>query len=66
MWRGRQKVERMPRSGQECWSKQKWMGERKRLGNLSGRQRLSGEQTGEQTYRTDVEGWEEGWLDVEK
>ena len=33
--RGGQKVERMPRSEQECQSEQKWMGEQKWLGNLS-------------------------------
>ena len=60
MQRGRQKVEGMPRSEQECQSEQKQMGERKQSGNLSGRRKLSGEQTGEWTYWMDVEGWEEG------
>ena len=44
MWRGRWKVEGMPRS------EQKWMGEWKWLGNLSSGWKLSGEQTGEWTY----------------
>ena len=60
MWRGGWKVERMPRSEQEWRSEQKWMGEQKWSGNLRGGQKLSGEQTGEQTYRTDVDGQEEG------
>ena len=60
MRRGGWKVERMPRSGQECRSEQKWMGERKRLGDLSGGQKLSGKWTGVWTYLMDVEGWEEG------
>ena len=58
--RGRQKVEGMPRSEQECWSEQKWMGARKWSGDLSNRQELLGEQTGEQMYWTDVAGQEEG------
>ena len=66
MRRGGQKVERTPRSGQECRSKQKWMGEWKWSGDLSSRWKLSGKRTGEWTYRMDTEGWEEGWLDVEK
>ena len=56
MQRGGQKVEGTPRSEQECQSEQKWMGEQKWLGNLSGRWKLSGKQTGEQTYQTDMEG----------
>ena len=60
MQRGRQKVERMPRSEQECWSEQKWMGERKWLGNLSGGRKLSGKRTGEWMYWMDMEGQEEG------
>ena len=36
------------------------MGERKRSGDLSGRQKLLGKWTGERTYRTDAEGQEEG------
>ena len=59
-WRGGQKVERMPRSEQKCRSEQKWMGEQKWSGNLRGRQKLSGEQTGEWTCQTNVEGQEEG------
>ena len=50
----------MPRSEQECWSEQKWMGVRKRSGDLSGRRKLLGEWTGEQTYQTDMAGREEG------
>ena len=46
----------MPRSEQECRSKQKWMGEQKQLGNLSSGWKLSGEQTGEQMYWKNVEG----------
>ena len=60
MQRGGQKVERMPRSGQECQSEQKWLGVQKWLGDLSGGRKLSGEQTGERTYRTDAEGREKG------
>ena len=60
MQRGRQKVERMPRSEQECQSEQKWMGAQKQSGNLCGRRKLLGEWTGEWMYQTDVEGWEEG------
>ena len=56
MRRGRRKVKGMPRSEQECQSEQKWMGEQKWSGDLSGRQKLLGEQTGEQTYRMDMEG----------
>ena len=56
MQRGRWKVEGMPRSEQECWSEQKWMGAWKWSGDLSSRWKLSGEQTGKQTYRTDAEG----------
>ena len=58
--RGRQKVEGTPRSEQECWSEQKWMGARKRSGDLSGGWKLSGERTGERMYRMDAAGWEEG------
>ena len=58
--RGGQKVEGMPRSEQECWSEQKWMGAWKRSGNLSSGRKLSGEWTGEWTYQTDTERWEEG------
>ena len=36
MQRGGWKVERMPRSEQECRSEQKWMGEQKQPGNLRG------------------------------
>ena len=57
--RGGRKVKGMPRSEQECWSEQKWMGEQKRSGDLGSGWRLSGEQTGEWTYRTDAEGWED-------
>ena len=60
MRRGRQKVEGMLRSEQECRSEQKWMGARKRLGDLSGGRKLSEERTGERTYRTDAAGREEG------
>ena len=60
MWRCRRKVERTPRSEQECWSEQKWMGEWKRLGNLSSGWKLLGEQTGEWMYWTNAEGQEEG------
>ena len=56
MWRGRWKVERMPRSEQECQSEQKWMGEQKWSGDLSSRQKLSGKWTGKQMYQTDAEG----------
>ena len=56
MWRGGWKVEGMPKSEQECQSEQKWMGAQKWSGDLSGRWKLSDEQTGEQTYWTDVEG----------
>ena len=56
MWRGGQKVERMPRSEQECRSEQKWMGEQKQSGDLSSRQKLSGEWT----YQMNMEGQEEG------
>ena len=66
MQRGGQKVKGMPRSEQECWNEQKWMGAQKWLGDLSSRQKLSGEWTGERTYWTDAEGQEKGWLDVEK
>ena len=52
--------ERTPRSEQECWSEQKWMGARKRSGDLSGGRKLSGERTGEWTYWTDAAGREEG------
>ena len=58
--RGGQKVEGIPRSEQECWSEQKWMGVRKQSGDLSGGRKLSGERTGEWTYRTDMAGREEG------
>ena len=54
------KVKGMPRSEQECQSEQKWMGERKRSGDLSGGWKLLGEWTGERTYWMDAEGWEEG------
>ena len=60
MWRGGRKVEGMPRSEQECQSEQKWMGARKRSGNLSGGRKLLGERTGEWTYWTDAAGREEG------
>ena len=50
----------MPRSEQECQSEQKWLGVQKWLGDLSGGQKLSGEWTGERTYQTDAERWEEG------
>ena len=56
MQRGKQMVERTPRSEQECRSEQKWMDERKRSGDLRGRWKLLGEQTGEQTYQTNVKG----------
>ena len=56
----------MPRSGQECQSEQKWMAEWKQSGDLSGRQKLSGEWTGEWMYQMDTEGQEEGRLDMEK
>ena len=56
MQRGGQKVERMPRSEQECRSEQKWMGERKWSGDLSSGQKLLGEWTGEQMYRTNADG----------
>ena len=59
-WRGGRKVEGTPRSEQECWSEQKWMDARKRLGDLSGGRKSSGERTGEQTYRMDAAGQEEG------
>ena len=55
MQRGGQKVERMPRSGQECQSEQKWMGEQKQPGDLSSGQKLSGKWT----YWMDMEGREE-------
>ena len=55
-WRGGWKVERMPRSGQECRSEQKWMGEWKWLGDLRGRWKLSGKWTGEWMYQTNTEG----------
>ena len=54
--RGGRKAEGTPRSEQECRSEQKWMGEWKWSGDLSSTQKLSGEQTGEQTYRMDAEG----------
>ena len=60
MWRGGWKVERTPRSGQACWREQKQMGEWKQSGDLSGRWKLSGKQTGKRTYQTDVAGQEEG------
>ena len=60
MRRGGQKVEGMPRSEQECWCEQKWMGAQKWSGDLSGRQKLSGKWTGERRYWMDMEGWEEG------
>ena len=60
MQRGGQKVERTPRSEQECQSEQKWMGERRQSGDLSGGWKLSGEQTGKRTYWTDTEGREKG------
>ena len=60
MPRGGQKVEGTPRSEQECRSEQKWMGARKRSGDLSGGRKLLGEQTGEQMYRTDMVRQEEG------
>ena len=56
MRRGRQKVKGTPRSEQECQSEQKWMDEWKQSGDLSGGRKLSGERTGEWTYRTNVEG----------
>ena len=40
-WRGGQKVERMPRSEQECRSEQKWMGEQKRSGDQGHKQEQS-------------------------
>ena len=46
----------MPRSEQECQSEQKWMGEQKQSGNLNGRWKLLGEQSGEWTYGMDAEG----------
>ena len=58
--RGEQKVEGMPRSEQECWSEQKWIGARKQSGDLSSGQKLSGKWTGERMYWMDVAGWEEG------
>ena len=64
--RGGRKVEGMPRSEQECRSEQKWMGARKRSGDLSGGRKLLGKWTGEWTYQTDTEGWEDGGLDMEK
>ena len=64
--RGGRKVERTPRSEQECWSEQQWMGEWKQSDNLSGRRKWSGKRTGEQMYQMNVEGQEERLLDVEK
>ena len=58
--RGGRKVEGTPRGEQECRSEQKWMGARKRSGDLSGGRKSSGERTGERTYRTDAAGREEG------
>ena len=60
MQRGGWKVEGMPRSEQECWREQKWMGEQKQLGDLNSGWKLLGERTGEWMYWTDMEGWEEG------
>ena len=50
MQRGGQKFEGTPRS------EQKWMGEQKRSGDLSSRQKLLSEWTGEWTYRMDMAG----------
>ena len=58
--RGGRKVEGTLRSEQECRSEQKWMGAWKQSGDLSSGRKLSGERTGERTYRMDAAGWEEG------
>ena len=58
--RGGWKVEGMPRSEQECWSEQKWMGAWKRSGDLSGGRKLLGKWTGEWMYQMDVVGQEKG------
>ena len=54
--RGERKDDWMWRSKQEWTGEWKWRDGRKWSGDQRGRQKLSGEQTGEWTYRMNMEG----------